>query len=89
MYTLHNFTPAPKKRKRDRWREDTAIVVISPVEDPGSATELLIDRLSVWQAVAELGIGIDEDKGKGKCKEDEDGMQAILRRFWEDVMKAL
>lgn len=51
--------------------------------------ELLTDRLSVWQAVAELGIGVESDSGNGKANEVEGGMQGILRRFWEEIMVTL
>jgi hypothetical protein len=89
VYMIHAPLPVPKKRKRDRRRDDTEAVIISPIEDPVSAMELLMDRLSVWQAVAELGIGLDEDKSKGKEKDEEDSMPGILKRFWEGVMVAL
>lgn len=87
VYILHRPAPAAKKRKRDRPRNYTEPYIISPVDNPESAIELLVDRLSVWQAVAELGIGVTEDKGKGK--EDEDGMPAVLRRFWREIIVVL
>jgi len=51
--------------------------------------ELLTDRLSVWQAVADLGTGVESDSGNGKANEVEGGMQGILRRFWEEIMVTL
>ena len=87
VYTLHYPIPVYKRRKRDRRRHETsASVTIIPADDPNSAMELLLDRLSVWQAVAELGIGLDENTVKGKSKDSDEGMLGILRRFWEEVM---
>jgi hypothetical protein len=58
--------PPAKKRKRDRTSD------ISPLDQPKEAIELLFDRLSVWQAVAELGMS--------------NGVGEILHEFWNSVM---
>ena len=90
LYILRSPISVIKRRNRDRRRHDiSASVTIIPTVDPNSALELLLDRLSVWQAVAELGIGLDEDNGKGKSKDSDDGILGILRRFWEDIMIVL
>lgn len=58
MYIPHG---KPKKRKRD----------INPVDHPKEALELLFDRLSVWQAVAELG--------------EDNGVAGMLAEFWNTL----
>lgn len=64
VYLQH---PLPrKKRKRDE---------ISPQNQPKEMLELLFDRPSVWQAVAELGM---ETEG--------DGVSGMLKQFWTDVL---
>ncbi|WWD20588.1 hypothetical protein CI109_105064 [Kwoniella shandongensis] len=90
-----------KKRKRHRHSrraDDDIPAVISPIDDPKTALELLMDRLSVWQAVSELGLdlnlglgsgGIDEgrkSKSKGKGKEEENVVAAMLKSFWDEVL---
>ncbi|WVR08466.1 hypothetical protein IAU60_005521 [Kwoniella sp. DSM 27419] len=86
-----------KNRKR-RHRSDRDLddsLGSSPIEEPQTALEILMDRISVWQAVADLGlsvavsgpgdIGYAEAGKKGKNKE-EDGVGAMLGRFWKTVM---
>lgn len=80
---------APKKRKRSR---RGSVGEARATEDPRGALELLIDRISVWSAVAELGIGVDDrgdaaSKSKGKGREEEN-ITTILKRFWRQVIKA-
>jgi hypothetical protein len=52
-----------------------------------------MDRLSVWQAVAELGIGLEDDKGgvhgKAGAKGADDGVANQLRSFWDEVILPL
>jgi hypothetical protein len=57
-----------------------------------TALELLMDRLSVWQAVTELGLDTISGAGgggKGKGKDEEDSVDKMLRRFWENVILPL
>jgi hypothetical protein len=80
---------APKKRKRSR---RGSVGEVRATEEPRAALELLIDRISVWSAVAELGIGVDDkgdaaSKSKGKGREEEK-ITTILKRFWRQVIKA-
>jgi hypothetical protein len=80
---------APKKRKRSR---RGSVGEARATEEPRAALELLIDRISVWSAVAELGIGVDDkgdaaSKSKGKGREEEK-ITTILKRFWRQVIKA-
>ncbi|KAK8850406.1 hypothetical protein IAR55_004324 [Kwoniella newhampshirensis] len=92
-------THTDQKRKRSRHsrrNDDDAPVVVSPVDDPKTALELLMDRLSVWQAVSELGLGLDAGlgvigldqarKGKGKAGEEENAVAAMLKMFWDEVL---
>jgi len=51
------------------------------LEDPKAALETLLDRLSIWSALADLNL----DEGKGKSKAGED-WQGILKRFWVDIL---
>ncbi|WVQ85884.1 hypothetical protein IAT38_008052 [Cryptococcus sp. DSM 104549] len=80
--------PKPKKRKRRQATEPDTPAVTSPTEDPAAAIELLLDRCSVWQAVADLGIGIDlggQSAGKaGKVELNPVG--AMLQQFWDTVL---
>lgn len=65
LILLLTYMPvAPRKRKK---RE----------VDPSTAVELLMDRLSIWAAVADLGLG--DSAG-------DNGMQELLKRFWDEVM---
>lgn len=49
-----------------------------------------MDRLSVWQAVAELGIGLEDDKGgvnaKAGAKGADVGVANQLKSFWDEVI---
>ena len=45
-----------------------------------------MDRLSVWQEVARLGIDVKDGLGKGKGKVEEDDLPWILRDFWDNVV---
>ncbi|WWC92137.1 uncharacterized protein L201_007091 [Kwoniella dendrophila CBS 6074] len=90
-----NAEQPTKKRKRSKRSHRAELndtpTALDPIEDPKTALELLIDRLSVWQAVSELGISIDQStesssKVKGKSKIDENSIANILGRFWKSVM---
>jgi hypothetical protein len=51
-----------------------------------------MDRLSVWQAVAELGIGLEDDRGgvNGRgAKGADDGVANQLKSFWDEVILPL
>ena len=79
--------PLPKKRKRRRHGQDDDFPsVLSPMHDPQAALELLMDRLSVWQEVARLGLDVNSDPGKGKRKVEEYDLPWILRDFWDNVV---
>lgn len=67
-------TTEVKKRKRDKKKTS----VQSVTDDPKASLEVLIDRLSVWFAVAELGEGSNIN---------EEGIQSILKSFWSKVIK--
>lgn len=58
--------------------------VASPLDDPKGALETLLDRLSIWSALADLNLG-DGGNGKGKAKEG-DGWAGVLQRFWHDII---
>jgi hypothetical protein len=79
------------KGSRGRERESSG-PPRTPQEDPAGALEMVMDRLSIWAAVADLGLDVVLDaplaaKGKSKAKDrEEDGMVAVLRRFWEEVL---
>ncbi|WWD08476.1 hypothetical protein V865_006588 [Kwoniella europaea PYCC6329] len=99
-YITHTPEPPPvqsKKRKRSKHSsragpDNDSPTSVNPSEDPKTALELLMDRLSVWQAVSELGLNLstsDETNkvnGKGKSKMDENGIANMLGRFWKSVM---
>ncbi|WVQ63141.1 uncharacterized protein L199_001292 [Kwoniella botswanensis] len=99
-YITHIPDPHPvqgKKRKRSKHSSragpDTdSPTSVNPSEDPKTALELLMDRLSVWQAVSELGLNLSTSdemnkvNGKGKSKMDENGIANMLGRFWKSVM---
>lgn len=78
----YQATAVPKKKKRKR--RDTQPP--TPLEDPDAALELLADRIGLWLAVAELGIGLDADDINGREKEDERSVSFRLKRFWELVL---
>jgi hypothetical protein len=75
--------PITKKRKKHR-RSGTLDIekAASPLDDPRATLETLLDRLSIWSALADLNL---EDGGKGKSKAGED-WQGILKRFWKDII---
>jgi hypothetical protein len=77
--------PVNKKRKKHRRNGSPDTAGVSPTDDPTAALETLLDRLSIWSALADLNL---EDGGKGKSKAGE-GWQAVLRRFWLDVLVPL
>lgn len=95
----------PKKRKRSsKAVSGDSGIGISPVQDPLTAVELLLDRLSVWQALSDLnlgvggfdpptrsGLGLGGGKGKGVGGETEkEGMIGeMLKSFWDDVLVPL
>jgi hypothetical protein len=97
--SLKPDSPRPvKKRKRRRRREDDiAPTTINPRDDPEAALELLTDRISVWLAVSDLGLGLGSDgsdkavrgqgtgNGLGK-KPAEEGVEDMLKRFWEEII---
>jgi len=70
-----------KKRKKSR-RSGTPDKTVSPLDDPKAALETLLDRLSIWSALADLNL---DDGAKGKKKAGED-WQGILKRFWSDIL---
>ncbi|ODN82742.1 hypothetical protein L202_01026 [Cryptococcus amylolentus CBS 6039] len=101
-YTQHTPRPSspplvegkPKKRKRSRTSN------VSPTSSPDTARDLLLDRISIWQALSGLDLDLDLDNltgmpgnasaggaksGKGKEKE-ENGLEMMLRAFWDDVL---
>ncbi|WVF68023.1 hypothetical protein IAT40_002785 [Kwoniella sp. CBS 6097] len=47
-----------KRRSHSHRHEPEVTEIVSPTEDPKTALELLIDRLSVWQAVADIGLDL-------------------------------
>ncbi|OCF58459.1 hypothetical protein L486_04492 [Kwoniella mangroviensis CBS 10435] len=102
LLTYITHTPDPhavqsKKRKRSKHSsradpDNDSPTSVNPSEDPKTALELLMDRLSVWQAVSELGLNlptsdeINKVNGKAKSKMDENGIANMLGRFWKSVM---
>jgi hypothetical protein len=77
---LHKPTTKKKKKSKRSGSPDTKVT--SPLEDPRAALETLLDRLSIWSALADLNL---DDGGKGKSKAGE-GWQGILQRFWRDIL---
>jgi hypothetical protein len=71
----------PIKKKKKSRRSGSPDRTASPLEDPKAALETLLDRLSIWSALADLNL----DEGKGKSKAGED-WQGILKRFWKDII---
>lgn len=82
VYIIHSPDKS-KKRKREKSRNSSPAPII-PTDQPKEAVELLFDRLSVWQAVADLGMGGDP---KGKEKKFE-SVTEILERFWQEIILA-
>ncbi|ORX41172.1 hypothetical protein BD324DRAFT_648061 [Kockovaella imperatae] len=69
---------AETKRKRKRSRSETAAS-----DDPSTALELLMDRIGVWNAVAELGIGLED---VADPKGSESSLQMVLESFWRAIL---
>nr|XP_018259899.1 uncharacterized protein I303_07971 [Kwoniella dejecticola CBS 10117]OBR82057.1 hypothetical protein I303_07971 [Kwoniella dejecticola CBS 10117] len=101
LYITHappSQAEASKKRKRskssrrnfDADSNDAAAAAIDPIEDPKTALELLVDRLSVWQAVSELGLALgdpaQDKRVKGKSKAEENPIANMLGKFWKSVI---
>lgn len=95
----------PRKRKRSsKTASGDPEIGISPLQDPLTAAELLIDRLSVWQALSDLNLGLEGfdpsamsgsgvGQGKGKEVGGETGEERLigetLKSFWDDVLVPL
>ena len=77
VYVRYVPLSTPKKRKRDKRKSAT----VSAVDDPAATLEVLVDRLSVWSAVADLGI---EDADKEM--DTDTSIQNVLQQFWTDVV---
>lgn len=87
---LFNYIPlhvpdTKKKRKKSKMRDSADVSEISPADDPRAALATLMDRLSIWSALADMSL---EPTIKGKEKDD-DGWVGILRRFWEEIVVRL
>jgi hypothetical protein len=87
LYIPQAAQPGSKKRKRNR-RKEGSTAVETPTDDPQAALDLMMDRLVVWQAVADLGLDLAEDAATSKSKEraSEGGISVVLRQFWEEVI---
>jgi hypothetical protein len=83
---IPHHQPVTKKRKKGRRNNSPNTPDVSPLDDPKATLETLLDRLSIWSALADLNL--DNDAGKGKSKAG-DGWQGILRDFWRDVLVPL
>ena len=59
-----------------------------PADEPKAALNILMDRLSIWSALADMSLDPPADgEGKGKGKgTDADGWSGILKRFWNDII---
>lgn len=103
-------TNRPSKRTRHGRSDAASTAKPSPQDEPSTALEMLMDRLSIWAAVADLNLDVilaspsasgqgsskgsgtehTRPRGKGKEKErEEDGIGAVLRRFWDEVLVPL
>lgn len=82
VYRQHPHPP-PKKRKRKKDKAGEQ----RPEDDTDAALELLADRIGVWAAVAELGIGapLVEKKRPGQTRET---VSSQLKAFWDGVLVA-
>jgi len=78
QYLSHGPIELLKKRKREKRKSNGPSVL----DDPATSLELLVDRLSVWSAVAELGVA-EVNSG------EENKVQTMLKGFWDDVVKPL
>lgn len=83
--------PEPKNKRKRRRDGGEAGSSREPAQDPAGALELMMDRLGVWHAVAELGIEVDDTapQAKVKASRTDAGIQGVLRRFWESVIVPL
>ncbi|WVQ70538.1 hypothetical protein IAR50_000057 [Cryptococcus sp. DSM 104548] len=103
-YTQHPArpsSPAPiegKSKKRKRARTSN----LSPTSSPGMATDLLLDRISIWQALSGLDLDLDVDvvnptgpsgnvsstnaKAVKGKEKEENTIELTLRAFWDDVL---
>jgi len=77
---LSHAPPAPPEPTKKRKREKGKPTGPSVIEDPATALELLVDRLSVWSAVAELGVGVEHGAVENQ-------VLVLLRDFWDNVVK--
>jgi hypothetical protein len=73
-------------KKRKKKRTSSPDKAASPLDDPKAALETLLDRLSIWSALADLNLEDAGSKGKSKAGED---WQEILKRFWKDILVPL
>ena len=81
-------TNKKRKKYKSKGRESTDLLETLPAEEPKAALNILMDRLSIWSALADMSLDQPvegEGKGKGKGK-DEDGWSGILKRFWNDII---
>ncbi|RXK41767.1 hypothetical protein M231_01002 [Tremella mesenterica] len=88
LYIPHHIPPIKKKRKRDKDRDRDASRSDRTTDDPNMLLEVFMDRLSVWLAVAELGIGLSEEtiSTKGKITDKENKFQITVKNFWNDIL---
>lgn len=81
IYRAHPHPPAPKKRKRRKDKPTES----RPEDDTDAALELLADRISVWAAVAELGIG-DAPPAAKKPHQTPETVPMQLKAFWDTAL---
>ena len=74
---------------RKRRRGEEPIAEISPTVDPVAAFEVLIDRLSVWYTIAELGIEMEGKRDGQPGSFQEEGIQDVLKRLWREIIITL
>ena len=70
------------KRKKSKGRHPDDVMEVSPTDDPKAALNTLMDRLSIWSALADMSL---EPPVKGKEKDD-GGWAGTLKRFWEEII---
>ncbi|WVN89586.1 uncharacterized protein L203_104813 [Cryptococcus depauperatus CBS 7841] len=89
--------PNPRKRQRPSSHNPTSAAAgVSPIEHPEVAIELLLDRLSVWQALSDLNLGhgptlttmtgIGTTISKDSIKATDNPVDKMLRSFWSAVL---
>nr|ODN96194.1 hypothetical protein L204_03888 [Cryptococcus depauperatus CBS 7855] len=89
--------PNPRKRQRPSSQNpSSAVAGVSPIEHPEVAIELLLDRLSVWQALSDLNLGhgptlttmtgIGTTISKDSIKATDNPVDKMLRSFWSAVL---